>query len=119
MVLKTTADANRENVLLEMQEDGKPLAHMLLDGASAEGLIHQIGHWRSQLEDEVSPALDPKSLLHAIVDPGWMIDGAKHEGRRLLAMRHPGLGWIAFLIPDGEATKMAEWLSKDLPESPK
>ena len=47
--------------------------------------------------------------------PAWRIPGYRAAEGRILALRHPGLGWLTFVIPHKEAASIAEWLTKDLP----
>src|SRR5438128_3587 len=109
-VVKT--DGQHEHVVFQIEEDGKSLGHMMLDGASAEKLAHAIGDSRSALNDPVTPQLDPNAILEAIPDPSWQIEAYRRPEGRLLALRHPGLGWLAFVIPDQQARRIAEWLTK-------
>jgi hypothetical protein len=115
MGLKVWTLEDSEHVGIQLEEDGKPLGHIFLDGPSAEKVAHDIGRHRAGLKDEVTPELDPNSRLAAIVNPGWKIPGYKLQEGRILALRHPGLGWVSFVIPEDQAERIADWLTKDLP----
>ena len=93
--------------------DDKPLGHIELDAATLEDHIHKLAAHRSRLAEEVPRDLDPGSWLEALIDPIWRFPGQRSEHGRILALRHPGLGWLSFILPDKEARAMAEWLTKD------
>lgn len=117
MMVKVWADEPREHVVVQTEEDGKPLAHVYFDGATAEQHAHNVAKWRALLKDEVARDLDPGSRLEAIVDPVWRVSGHRVPEGRILSLRHPGFGWLSFVLPDKEAAALAEWLTKDLPLS--
>jgi hypothetical protein len=102
-------------VAIQLEEDGRPLGHMFLDGATAEQHIHDVASHRAQLKDEVTPDLDPGARLIALIDPVWRVPPERLPEGRILCFRHPGLGWLSFVLPDKEAAAIAEWLTKDLP----
>lgn len=115
MALKVWTSQDNEHVGMQLEEDDKPLGHIFFDGATTEKHIHDVARHRAQLKEGVTPDLDPGSRFEAIIDPAWKIDGARVPEGRILLLRHPGLGWLSFVLPDKEAASIAEWLTKDLP----
>lgn len=115
MKLKVKASSDKEHVVLQLYEDEKPLGYILFDGATAEKHIQDVGQSRAELGDPVTPELDPGAILDAIVDPSWRVNGERLPEGRHIAFRHPGLGWVSFVLPDESAAAIAEWLTKDLP----
>jgi hypothetical protein len=101
MVIKCRVDKKKENVVIQIEEDKRALAHILLDSATTE--------------NHIPTELDPGSRLEALIDPIWHIPNYRREQGRILALRHPGLGWLSFVLTDKEAASIAEWLTKDLP----
>ena len=118
MALNASVDSSREHVVIELSMDGKPLGHIELDSASVEKHIHDLAQQRANLIDPVTPTLDAGSRLEAIVDPRWRVPKPIEQGR-VLALRHPGLGWLSFVFPDKEARAIAAWLTKESPAQPK
>ena len=114
MALNTSLDSSREHVVIELSMDGKPLGYVELDGASVEKHIHDLAQHRANLIDPVTPTLETGSRLEAIVDPRWRVPKPIEQGR-VLALRHPGVGWLSFVFPDKEARAIAEWLTKESP----
>lgn len=104
-----------EQVTLQINDDRGLGGHVFLDGAETEQVLHGIAKCRAALRDPVPPDLDPGARLEALVDPRWRIDGVRLPEGRVLMLRHPGFGWLSFVIPDHEAKAMAEWLTKELP----
>jgi hypothetical protein len=113
MTMKVWTSEGKEYVGLQLEEDDKPLGHILFDGATAEKHIHDVARHRAELAEQVTPELDPGSRLEAIIDPIWRVQGYRLTEGRLLSFRHPGLGWLSFVLPDKEAVSIAEWLTKD------
>ena len=102
---------DKQTVTLEMHIDGTPMAHMILEGAELEGLIHDLGKARSEMADPVTPELDPGMRLEVLVDPVWRtMPEAEHNGS-VLALRHPGLGWTSYFLPVKEARALAASLT--------
>ena len=116
MTLKCGLDQDKDAVLLQIEEEENPVAHMFLDGASAETVIHDIARYRAMLSEQVSPTLDPGSRLEFVADPVWRLSERSPCGR-ILTLRHPGFGWLAFAIPDKEAASIADLLAKDPPQN--
>jgi hypothetical protein len=109
--LAARTDSDRQHVLLELRLEGKPFGQISLSGSDAEQHIHMIAKHRAKLSDRVSRDLDPGSRLDAIYDPIWRTPthrAATHG--LLLALRHPGLGWLSFLLPHHEAAALGQWL---------
>ena len=114
-VIKAWPDENRQHVTIQIEDNDKPLAHISLDAATTENHIHDLAKQRASLIEQVTPDLDPGSRIEAIVDPVWRISQNRVAQGRILCLRHPGLGWLSFVLPDKEAASMAEWLTKELP----
>src|SRR3954447_703355 len=74
MELRVATDEAREHVVLELWMDGKPLGHINFDGATVEKHIQDVGDMRAELNETVTPELDPGSRLKAIVGPSWKVE---------------------------------------------
>ena len=112
MELRAKPDDAREQVTMELWMNGAPLGHIHLDAGSLEQHIHDLGKHRAALNDQVSRELDPGSRLQAIYDPVWRTDAVHSADQAgiMLALRHPGLGWLSFLLPHDEAANLGQWL---------
>lgn len=108
MELALGLSEDREHVIIQMNMNGEPRGHILLDAPTAQGHAIAIGHARSQLNDPVAATLDPGSRIEGIGNPAWTLDLTEHGPT--LALRHPGLGWLGFVLPPHEAKHMGEVL---------
>lgn len=100
------------HVCIEMHMDGKPLGHIFLSGSDCEELCQTIARSRRTLPDQVSPEIDPNSRLAASFDPVCTVF-PRHSGDMhgvALALRHPGLGWLSFLLPAPKAAELGAQL---------
>lgn len=114
MIIKCGVDELRETVLVRIEENEKSLGQVGLDGRSTEALILSLGKQRAALKEEVPRTLEAGTSIEAMLDPVWQVDGQKLPEGRVLALRHPGFGWLTFVIPDHEAKSIADWLTRDL-----
>lgn len=99
-------------VLMQMEDGDTPLAHMIFDGASVEEVIRNLSAARMQLPEAVTPDLDPGARMEAVVDPRWKTELISDHGVAVLALRHPGLGWVSFAFPPHEALALGQSLQK-------
>lgn len=103
------------SVTLQFVLDGKPEAHVIIDDASElDRLIALLGAVREMMTDQIPLMLDPQPRIPIVKHPNWWVFDPRPEGRTL-ALRHPGFGWIGFLLPPDRAEQIAEWLKKDRP----
>ena len=52
-----------------------------------------------------------------VLDPAWRTETPVHPSLNggTLRLRHPGFGWLTFLLPWPEMKKLGEWLSNAAP----
>jgi hypothetical protein len=110
-----TTTRGSQEALLHLVVNDKPLGHIYYDAAGLSALIEGLSNLRAAMADEIPRELDPGSRLPAVVDPIWRIPEQPQHGGKLLALRHPGLGWIGCLLPIKEARAIAHWLLRGLP----
>lgn len=114
LVTKITDDG--QSACIEMHMDGTPLGHIFLEAAEIEGLIENLAETRARLPDEVPRERDPGTRALAIADPVWRTIYRSDMKSVLLGLRHPGLGWTSWLMPDREARNLARWILENCPE---
>lgn len=110
--LHVSVDAAREHVILTMQQAGAGTARILLDASAVQEHVRLVGRARALLSDGVSSALDLGSRVEATTLPTWAID-PQPDGPALL-LRHPGFGWLAFLLSSHEAEALAQHLLRSV-----
>ena len=109
LVWKPWADGME--VAVEMHIDGELKAHILFDAATLEDNIHMLAKARAGMKDQVTPKLEAGMRLEAIVDPAWQTEARHDAGGVMLALRHPGFGWVSFLLPQTEAQALGASLT--------
>lgn len=86
-----------------------------VDAQELEQIIATLMDARASISPAVPESVDGVKF-GALSDYRWRIWPMKIGGSRLLCIRHRGVGWFALAMPDEDAAKMAEWLSKPLPD---
>lgn len=117
MTLAPGLSEDRQMAVLEMREDNIPLAHMIVDAATLEGVIRDLAKCRASMAEAVTPELDPGARLEAEAFPAWRIPDT-HSGPadlKLMALRHPGIGWVGFLLEPERAQAIASGLLRQVP----
>lgn len=109
ITLRTNIVDNGEHLCLQMENDQGPLGHILLSAPELEQFIEQLMEQRARLSEQVAEDLDHNTRLKALLDPIWRTSPDNSQGR-VLALRHPGLGWTAFVFPPAEAERIAGYL---------
>jgi len=89
----------------------KALTRLKLDAPSVDDLIARLAEVRAAMVEPVTCDLEKLSRGQPIFDPIWR--SAKVPGRdgRVMAVRHPGFGWMYFAFPARSATKLGRWLA--------
>jgi hypothetical protein len=96
---------------LETFINGESVSWVDLDGPGLDWLIAKLAAARAGLAEPVPDTLDPEAQLEVTEYPSWWVFDPDAKGRTL-ALRHPGLGWLGFLLGQDDATEIAGWLSK-------
>jgi hypothetical protein len=119
MELRTGLSDDGRTATLEVVMNGNPLGHVILDIPEVEELIHQMAAIRSAMAEAVPDEIEPLARLLAADNPEFAAKIPAHSPRDgvLLALRHPGLGWLAFLLPHPKAEVLGQRLL-DLSQPP-
>jgi hypothetical protein len=93
--------------------DDERIGHLILEVAQVEGLIHQMAFLRSAMADPVPADLVPGTKALAVENPTWTtrVQSAPTGPGIVLALRHPGLGWLVHFLPPETARSLARSLS--------
>lgn len=83
------------------------------DAAAMDELILALGTVRAAMSEPVTPRLDPNSRAPSTRDPAWWC--SVYPDFHGLFLRHPGFGWLAFVLPRNEAKAIAGWLLREEP----
>ena len=78
-----------------------------LNPAKVADLIHELSDLRETLAPQV-PTSIPAGQRHFVTpEPLWEISAEVREDGKVLLIRHPGLGWLGFIIPHDDCERLA------------
>lgn len=98
-------------VLLEIF-DGARKTTVPLTSYEVDDLIAGLASVRKDLLPEVPRVLPDGTHSEVQVDPIWAGATCPPRSERVLAVRHPGLGWLLFVLPESSARPMAAYLTR-------
>jgi hypothetical protein len=98
--MKITIGTNkkRDRLLIELAELGRPLGQILFAASDVETLMLRIAEVRASMTEQVVPELEPVFRIATVEEPAWRVSNPMPDGRRILALRHPGFGWLGFVM---------------------
>ena len=106
------------NVVVEWADADKSRARFKLPGRQewkAEHITALI-NVLAEIRAEMSPAVpvEPPALaeLEPLHDPRYATQLHEFSGGTLLEFRHPSLGWLEFVLPSMERTRIATYLAE-------
>lgn len=110
--VSTILSDDRNQVTLTILEDEKPLAHVILEVPEIEEIIQLLAANRASMAEPVPAEIEPLARLAAIDDPVWRTKRPSNSPKPgvLLALRHPGFGWLPALLPSQEAANLGQSL---------
>jgi hypothetical protein len=119
IAIHCAATEDREQVVIEIRDGDRGLAHAILDASDTEALIRRLGQLRAALNDPVPGELDPGARIEFANAPAWKVPDT-HSGPSdlVLALRHPGLGWLGFLLEAERAKEIGTALIETPPKRP-
>jgi hypothetical protein len=83
-----------------------------LDITQVEKLIFQLAAARESMSEPVADEIESGTKLLCVVDPAWRTKLYPHPSivGPVLSLRHPGFGWLSFILPFNEADALGRWL---------
>ena len=115
--LRITISDDSSTATVDLRADGRPVTEVVLDARNLDLATALLGEARAMLRSAVPPA--PQQDAHTrelmVLDPTWRTQRPEHPTLNgiELRLRHPGFGWLTFLIPWHEAKSLGEWLIKN------
>jgi hypothetical protein len=103
----------------KLDEDGKsvtltfptePPVAFKLDHLQVDDLLRNLGIFRGSMKPEVPTEYALGQKVEAVPNPAWSTEPDLMMGDSLLHIRDPRFGWLHYLIPKGEAKKLAGFL---------
>ena len=96
-----------------------PSADVMMDANQAGQLINALALMRSNMLPEHAFDYAPQQRTIALPDPRWYTEVSFLPEGSLIHIRHPGFGWLSFLLPPNEAAKFASLLQAQAGEQEK
>jgi hypothetical protein len=92
--------------------DGQTWARQTpLDPAKVEEMIQQLSDLRETLAPQVAAAIQPGQRMFVTPEPIWDVSGEIRDDGKVLLIRHPGIGWIGFIVPHDDCRRLAKKLT--------
>ena len=102
-------DQDQQEVVLRINEGGKT-AEIALEAPDVDDLLYRLAVKRAAMRNQVKVEWEPDSAAQPVDGPAWMIGNRLYNGKHLLAFRHPGFGWVSFLLERERAEAIASGL---------
>lgn len=113
--------ANQMQMAIVDMDAGQVLGWVAMDETDVSRHIDRVGEIRAMMAEPVAPTLDPGSRMSPPPLSGWKVipvraDGVADPGT-LLALRHPGKGWLGWFLQESEAREIGQalidWAGKE------
>jgi hypothetical protein len=82
-----------------------------LNPAKIEQLIGDLSDLRMLLAPDVSPSILRDQRLFVTPEPIWDVSAEVRADGRVLLFRHPGIGWLGFILPQADCDRLAKKLT--------
>lgn len=96
----------------------EPTPHEVeLSARDIDVLLQLLSEVRLQVEPPIPMEARREGPIRELVatDPAWRAERSVHTDLNgiTLRLRHPGFGWLSFLLPWHEVKNLGDWLSKN------
>ena len=113
--LAIAVEDDRSAVRLTISRDEQPVFGARLEAPELDDLIRALSQGRRRLADAVAPELDDHArIADAVPDPAFLLGSNPRKREALLALRHPGFGWLGFQFRrstvERVVQRLAQWL---------
>jgi hypothetical protein len=116
--LSLAMDPDRSAIRLTINGDDQALFTARLEAPELDELIHALAKGRAHLAEEVAPTLDEGARLTDVeADPGYLVGKNRERDEALIALRHPGFGWLGFRLRRPVIEEMLDRLGRWLHEA--
>jgi hypothetical protein len=114
---------DRSHVTVQLMNDDKVIGESTLSADELDIVISALGQFRADLYPQMRPEPDqsPGAREILVVDPAWRAVPSPHAeiDGIVLRVRHPGFGWVSFLLPRHEGLALGKWLADSCAERAK
>lgn len=103
-----TLDPDHKTVTLTIPAN--PSVAVKFDVAAIDEILKNLGAFRAAMAPEVARENPLGRKVEAVPDPIWFTQPEALQGDSLLHIRDPRFGWLHYLIPRHEASKLGTLL---------
>jgi hypothetical protein len=106
------------NIVVEWQDENKSRARFALPGRHEWTAQHIDGLIRvlAEIREDMSPAVpeDPPapSAIEPLHAPRYVTELHRFSGGTVFEFRHPALGWLEFVLPSTERSRISRFLAE-------
>lgn len=106
----------RDRMILSLVIDGGAPISAVLVPSKVDELVEKIGFARAAMNDHLVSESGPLAILEfTVANPAWRASAnlslAGDEADSIaLGFQHSHYGWLSFVLPDGEARALGQWL---------
>jgi hypothetical protein len=116
--LRFSVDNNRTYIGVQIVTEGTVTDTIALDANAVNQLIIQLASLRIQLREPVASEPTDASLRTVVNDPKIALRVETLDDKRVMFLRHPGLGWLGFALSLDTAQSLVNWITADKPSRP-
>lgn len=113
--IRLNLEPNRRSLQIEFGAKGNKLVGFSLEAPEIDRLIGLLGVARAQMLDAVPATLDPGSRVPATLAPAWRLPATASRAEHGLILRHPGFGWLGFVLSPAQARSLSQALAARIP----
>jgi hypothetical protein len=112
-----TLNEDKSAATINKVTDKKPTTQIELTASELDAVLGVLGEARAIMRDKVTfetpQVRGARELM--VLDPAWRTDPQLHPALSgiVVRLRHPGFGWLTFLLPHHEARSLGNWLTQN------
>ena len=102
----------RDEAVLQIFEGERSIAYIHLPAAELQSVLQKLAKLRAEMREPVERSAEEARSMATASDPSWSIGFMEQDGSSVLALRHPGFGWLAFSLKRDRAAMLGEALQR-------
>jgi hypothetical protein len=111
-------EPDHKETRIEFREGDKTAVSVALSAKDLDNFISHLALQREKMAERVPTSLEAGTQIRGQNDPTWACVGAKEATGPVLAIRHPGFGWLGFQFSPDKSRAIAAALGSNPSEAP-
>ena len=112
VTLRAHLNETRDEAVLHIYEGERSIAFIQMPAAELQSLLQKLARLRAEMREPVERSAEEARSMATASDPSWSIGFMEGDGSSVLAMRHPGFGWLAFNLQRDRAAMLGDALQR-------